>query len=133
MARCKECRHAEWQRGPSGRILSRKVGKCGFVLKSLPLAPPQWELPTVEEMNRRGHHYGIWVDQEMDCPCFEKIGKSSITLTSPSSGFEYGKECKDCGKRIVDDDDRFETLSRKDNGPVILCEECYRKRGNDVR
>jgi len=68
----------------------------------------------------------------------ERKGKevpANIELTSPSSGFKYGTSCKDCNKSLPrsDPDERYETLSRRDNGPVLLCHECYLNRGNDVR
>jgi hypothetical protein len=55
-------------------------------------------------------------------------------VTSPSSGFKYGRKCHDCKKSLPKKSyDRYETLSRSDNAPVLLCHDCYRKRGNDVR
>jgi hypothetical protein len=63
------------------------------------------------------------------------MGKPEAQITSPSSGHTYGDHCKDCGRLLPEseDDQRIETLSRKDSGPVVLCLKCYRKRGNDVR
>jgi hypothetical protein len=58
-----------------------------------------------------------------------------VEISSPSSGHVFGDFCIDCLLHIPKDGEaeRLETISRQDNGPVVLCRKCYNKRGNDVR
>lgn len=64
-ARCIDCKHAEWQRSPSGRI-KRVAGRCSV---QIPQAPVLLCMPSHQHI----HKNAIWPDYSGQCDLFQPI------------------------------------------------------------
>jgi hypothetical protein len=69
MSKCADCRYAEWQRTPTGRISKKHHGKCKWTATVLVSAACR-EADSDCEINLKGG--SIWADFDYFCPVFER-------------------------------------------------------------
>lgn len=61
---CKTCKHAQFERTPTGRIARGTRGECRYEVV-IPVLPASLRLAHL-------YRHGIWPDFGTDCPTYEK-------------------------------------------------------------
>lgn len=64
---CETCKHANWERTPTGRISKNYSGRCTYPIKSVEFP----SIPVVYQIQIVGPQ-GIWPGDGEGCPCYEK-------------------------------------------------------------
>lgn len=68
MSRCRDCKFAEFQRTPTGRIKKGVAGRCVAVVPGPPVMLCLFRPATV-------HKSAIWAEYEGQCDLFEEVEK----------------------------------------------------------